>query len=149
MSVHDLALCVHVFTYHVVRSIIEADGSRTGEEEALLRAGPEWTVLANAGLIGGDGTPFPALFEVLREAEERLSREIPEAERLSILDRCVEASLVDGDIEYNESAAVVRAARLLGLSTDTWLSRLRAADQLGDLDLPEPEGQEGHLTLPD
>jgi uncharacterized tellurite resistance protein B-like protein len=138
---------VEVFTYHVVRAIIEADGVRTGEEEALLAQCPERATLLAAGLLHGDGSPNAAFYEALREAEVKLASELTLEERLAIIDRCVEASLVDGTLEYQESSALVRAARTLGLPTDVWMGRLRDADQLGDLDLPEPDGQEGHVTL--
>jgi uncharacterized tellurite resistance protein B-like protein len=146
---HDLQTLRAVYAFHVVRSIIAADGEEHPDEVAFRRrqnlAGP----LAAAGLLDGAGHPTPAFAGALDEARARLPRELDQAGRLALVETFTDASLADGFMDRSEGHLLAEAAAALGLSGTVWMQHLARTDRLGDVELPEPEGVEGHLQLVD
>lgn len=144
---HDLKTLTMVFAYHVVGSVIAADGHTSSEEAVFLERKWPLDVMVDRGFIREDGS---------RTAEYRAAREmaladlpniLSQADKLALISTFMEAGLADGHLDREEAAVITRAAELLGLRSAEWMDHLAAADTLGDVELPDPEDQAGHVQM--
>ncbi len=94
---------------HLLAEIFAADGIMTDSERALLEQH-----FTNHELSDAEKEQIRN-FEGADRAIAAL-RDRPELERQQILDELVEASLADGKLSPNETAAVKRIAQALGFS---------------------------------
>ncbi len=93
---------------HLLAEVLAADGIMTESERALLERH-----LAEHELSDDERRQVRE-FEGADQAAAAL-RDRPAAERQEIVDQLVEAALADGKLTPNETAAVKRIARALGL----------------------------------
>ncbi|MFK7926897.1 MAG: TerB family tellurite resistance protein [Myxococcota bacterium] len=145
----DLDVLRMVFAYHVVDEVVAADGEVSAEELSFVESRWPKSRMVEAGLFDSAGKPT-AEYEAARvEAVARLPTELGAEDSLALVRVFLEAGMVDGHLERAESEVVIRAASLLNVPVDDWMKVLDDSDDMGELDLPEPEGLEGHLVMLD
>lgn len=131
----DLDTLVLVFSRHLLDDLARADGELRDDERAMVEALAPTSRLRAAGLVDDEGRYTAAWHAARTEALERLADELPRDDKLALLTRLVELSIVDGDIDRDEGSLLVLAATLLGLPPSTLDGVLDAlTEHVGDLD---------------
>lgn len=144
---HELDVLRTVFAYHVVSEVIGADGVKTAEELTFLHRRWPREKLAGMGLVDGSGTPGATFHAALAEALEALPGRLGQDEKLALIETFWDASLADGHQDRNESAAVARAADLLGVPGHVWMAHMERKGDMGTVELDDPDDVDGHLEL--
>jgi uncharacterized tellurite resistance protein B-like protein len=98
----------HVARCHLLAEILAADGIMTDEERSLLEQHLDRYQLS------AEDRDRVRHFEGREDAVAAL-QDRPAAERQEIVDELVEAALADGKLTAQETAAVTRIAKALGL----------------------------------
>ncbi len=127
------------FGYHFVRLILETDAVITiSETDYLQRIFPR-EQMSKVGFIGSDGGFTERHTEAMREAIERLPVELGLDERLEFLTTFLAASVADGEFDTEEGSVMMTAATMLAIPGDALDAHLESLDDVGTIDLPEPE----------
>lgn len=145
----DLDTLQMVFAYHVVEEVVGADGEISDEELAFLQERWPREVMAERELLDSQAKPTARFESARREAIARLPTSLTPAAKLELVQLFFHAGMVDGHLDRGESEVVMRAADLLGVPVEEWMALLGESDHVGEVDLPEPEGVEGHLVMLD
>ena len=144
---HDLKTLTMVFAYHVVGSVITADGETSSEEAVFLERRWPLAGMVDRGFILEDGSRT----DKYRRARQRALADLPDllsqADKLDLICTFMDAGLADGHLDRDEAAVITRAADLLGLTAAEWMDHLAKRDTMGEVELPEPEEQAGHVQL--
>lgn len=127
------------FAWHIVRQIVGADGHLDPKEEKFLhRKFPEGA-LGAAGFVDDGGLPSDAFRAALGEAMIGLPETLDLEAKIDLLDTFMDATLADDEFHHEEGNLLVKASRLLGMSSSELNAWLDATREVGQLELPEPE----------
>jgi len=129
------------FGYHMARLILETDAVITHDEKDFLeRLWPRSAVEA-AGFLASDGGVTPKLTEAMRMAVDELPYRLSTDGKFELLRSLMSAVMADGVFESEEGGVFLQAAKLLGLPDERVDELLDSLDDVGSLDLPEPEAE--------
>lgn len=127
------------FAWHVAREIMDADLEvAEGEVQWLAKHFPA-DALSTAGFTDASGDPTERYHSALGQALVQLPEMLEGGEKKQLLGTFFSATLADDEFKREEATALVKAAKLLGLSMADLDSFLESHDDVGSLDLPEPE----------
>ena len=145
----DLDILRTVFAYHVVEEVVGVDGEVTHDELSFLSVRFPRDRMLELGLFDTTGKPTERFESARGEAIIRLPTELSWEQRVDMVRTFFDAGMADGRLERDESRVVIRAAELLQVPVDDWMRALGSSDDVGELELPEPDGLEGHLVMLD
>lgn len=134
---------------HLMAAVAQADGTVSGEEEALL----ETHILAVDELYPGEQVRLRAHAKWLTRSKLRLpgpgkgGADLSEAERQAIARSVVALAAADGEIDPGEVKTLQRVFKLLGLDPESVYSELHAASA-GDGPVVVREGTPGEAGEP-
>ena len=132
----DLELAL---TWHLTRELLDADLNLDPQEAQFLADRFPQSTLQAAGFVHEDGAPTDRFQAVLAEALVVLPERMSEDDKAVILRMLFSASLVDDDFHRQEGHVLAKAAQLLGLSLAQLDAALEISDDVGTVDLPDPE----------
>jgi uncharacterized tellurite resistance protein B-like protein len=138
--IEDLILA---FAYNTLQKMEDADGVSDAAEVALREASFPANQMVKLGFTDGDGKPTQRFEQARDEALQRLPTELTEADKLGLITRFFDMALVDGRLDRAESSLLYQTAHQLGLSSSVFDAHLDSHDDVGEIDLPEPESDDG------
>ena len=126
------------FAYHMVQRLIGADDSVHQAEIRFMEDRFPSSALRDAGFVDEGGTWTARWRSALELALAELGSRLDEDRKVALVQTLLGASLADRDFDSAEGGVVLQAASLLGLGGDA-LDRALGHDDVGTIDLPEPE----------
>jgi uncharacterized tellurite resistance protein B-like protein len=126
-------------SYHMVRETIDADLQVTDAERRFLSGAFPKTSLLEAGFVDAKSATSLRYERCLGEALISIPETLSLEERLAILTQVFQASLADESFAREEGAFLVKASRLLAITTQQLNVHLDQMDAVGSVDLPAPE----------
>ncbi|MFT4625537.1 MAG: putative tellurite resistance protein B-like protein [Myxococcota bacterium] len=126
------------FAYHMVQRLIGADDNVHRAEIQFLEDRFPTSALHSAGFVTADGTYTDRWRAALDLALAELTTRLDENRKVRLIRTLLGASLADADFDAAEGSVLLQAATLLGLEGAALDAALND-DDVGDVDLPEPE----------
>ena len=126
-------------SYHMVRETINADLEITDAERRFLAGAFPADSLRDAGFIGPRGGTSVHYERCLGAALISIPETLSLDERLTILTQVFQASLADESFAREEGAVLVKASKLLAITSQQLDAHLQLMDDVGSVALPAPE----------
>lgn len=139
MSALPLDLLETAFAYHVAQRIVGADQTLDPAEVRFLRERWPQEEMQRVGLMTPAGELTTTFMDARDEAIRTLASRMSEDRKLAMMRQFLDATVVDGHLDHRESGLLVAVSRQLGLPETAFLAMLDDQDDVGELELPEPE----------
>ena len=135
-TVDDLKLA---FSWHTAREIVISDHEIADREEAWLSQQFSTQALTEAGFLDASGDPTARYDDAVTEAARVLPDALDQGTKLAMITMIFKATLADDEFRIEEGHVLIKAAHVLGLSTDALDAHLGQLDEVGEVELPEPD----------
>jgi uncharacterized tellurite resistance protein B-like protein len=126
-------------SWHLAQEVLLADLEIAETEHAWLAQHFPQSKLQDAGLADEAGARTPFFHDCVSEALITLPETMSRDDKLTLIKTLFAATLADNDFHHKEGNVLVRAVHMLGLSDGDLDGLLGSLDQVGDVDLPDPE----------
>ena len=121
-------------TFHLVETIITADGEMFAGEVGFLHRSARAEDLVAAGFVDDKGQLTPRFDEARSAALLSLPARLSLKEKLDLLSLCMQAVLADGQADAYELVHLRVAAKILGLSDTQLSAHLDTLADVGSVD---------------
>lgn len=136
---HSIDSLKMAFCWHLARRIMQADTVVEVSEAVWLLDRFPLDALQAAGLADKQGAETEDFSEILGQAMVVLPDALDLSGKFEVLKSLFDATLADADFHHQEGHALIKAGRLLGMSTSEIEQFLEEQTEVGDVELPEPE----------
>ena len=126
-------------SWHLAQEVLVADLEFAESEQVWMTRHFPQSALESAGLADAGGARTPYFHDCVSEALISLPETMSLEQKAAMIGVLFSATLADDDFHHQEGHVLVRAAKILGLSTGDLNQVLSSLEQVGDVDLPDPE----------